>query len=230
MTPLLMIPGHMCDGRMWGAQVAAFSGGRAIHLAEIAGADTVEALAAEVLAHAPPRFALAGLSMGGIVAMEVARQAPERVERIALMDTNPLTEAEAVRAERGDRMARAEAGHLDAIVREEMKPLYLAEGPGKQAVLDLCHAMAMDLGLDAFLRQSRALMGRPDQQDTLRALRVPALILTGAQDRLVPMDRHRLMADLMPHATLAVIEGAGHLPPLEQPLATNAALAAWLAA
>jgi pimeloyl-ACP methyl ester carboxylesterase len=226
MTPLLLLPGHMCDGRLWGPQIAALSGTRTIHLAEVASSDTVEALAATILQDAPPRFALAGLSMGGIVAMEVLRQAPDRVERLALLDTNPLAEADPVKEARRDRMARVEQGHLPEIVREEMKPLYLAEP--RPEVLDLCYDMALRLGPEVFLRQSRALMHRPDQTATLRAFRGPALVLHGAEDRLVAPDRARLMAELMPQARLDWIAGAGHLPTLEQPDATTAALARWL--
>ena len=228
MTPLVLIPGHMCDARLWGPQLAAFSGRRTVLLAEIAGADSMTELAACILAAAPPRFAVAGLSMGGIVAMEVARQAPGRVDRIALLDTNPLPEAEEVKAARCERMARVAAGHLPAIVREEMKPMYLAEGPGKRPILDLCYDMAVALGPEVFLRQSRALMDRPDQRATLRALEIPALILSGAEDRLVPLDRARLMAELMPRARLELIPEAGHLPTLEQPEATTDALRRWL--
>ena len=226
MTPLVLLPGHMCDGRLWGPQIAALSGTRTIHLAEVASADTVEALAATILRDAPPRFALAGLSMGGIVAMEVLRQAPGRVERLALLDTNPLAELESVKDVRRDRMTRVEQGHLPEIVREEMKPLYLAEP--RQDVLDLCYDMALRLGPEVFLRQSRALMNRPDQCATLRVYPRPALILHGAEDRLVSPDRARLMAELMPQARLDWIAGAGHLPTLEQPNTTTAALARWL--
>jgi pimeloyl-ACP methyl ester carboxylesterase len=220
----------MCDARMWAPQVAALSGTRTLHLPELASADSMGALAARVLAHAPPRFALAGLSMGGIVAMEVLRQAPERVERLALLDTNPLPEAEGVRTDRAARMARVAAGDLDGVVMTEMKPLYLAAGPRRTDILDLCLLMARDLGPEAFLRQSRALMDRPDSQATLAAFKGPALVLMGAEDRLCPRDRHELMAALMPQATFAVIDGAGHLPPLEQPDHTNAGLRRWLEA
>ena len=226
MTPLVLLPGHMCDGRLWGPQIAALSGSRTIHLAEIAAADTMEALAAAVLRDAPSRFALAGLSMGGIVAMEGLRQAPGRVERLALLDTNPLVEVEDVKAARRDRMARVEAGHLPEIVREEMKPLYLAEP--RQDVLDLCYDMALRLGPDVFLRQCRALMDRPDQTATLGAFRGPAIVLHGAEDRLVAPDRARLMVEFMPQARLNWIAGAGHLPTLERPEATTAALRCWL--
>ncbi len=230
MTPLVLLPGHMCDARMWAPQVAALSGTRTLHLPAVASADSMAALAAEVLAHAPPRFALAGLSMGGILAMEVLRQAPARVERLALLDTNPLPEADAVRADRTTRMARVEAGDLDGVVMTEMKPLYLADGPRRTDILDLCLDMARSLGPEAFLHQSRALMDRPDQQATLAAFRGPALVLMGAEDRLCPRDRHELMVSLMPQAEFVVIDGAGHLPPLEQPDHTNAALRRWLEA
>jgi pimeloyl-ACP methyl ester carboxylesterase len=218
----------MCDARQWAPQVAAFSATRTILLPETAAADSMEALATAVLHGAPPRFALAGLSMGGILAMEVLRQAPDRVERLALLDTNPLPESEGVKRARLERMARVEAGHLAPVVRDEMKPLYLAER--NPALLDLCLDMAMALGPEAFLRQSRALMDRPDQTETLRAYPGPALILHGAEDRLVPLARAELMASLMPQATLTVVPRSGHLPTLEQPAATNAALLAWLAA
>jgi pimeloyl-ACP methyl ester carboxylesterase len=228
MTPLVFLPGMMCDARLYGPQIAALSGRRALHLAPIDSHDSMAALAAEVLAHAPPRFALLGLSMGGIVAMEVLRQAPGRVERLALLDTNPRAEAEEVRARRGPQIERALAGGLAAVMRDEMKPNYLAEGGGRRAILDLCMAMALDLGPEVFARQSRALAGRPDQQATLRAFRGPALVLMGEQDRLCPRDRHELMHALIPGSRFAVIRGAGHLPTLEHPDATTAEIIRWL--
>lgn len=225
--PLVLLPGHMGDARMWGPQVAALSARRTLHLPRDARANAMDEMAAIVLAEAPPRFALAGLSMGGILAMAILRAAPGRVERLALLDTNPLPEAPAVAAERAARMGRVAAGELDAVVMTEMKPLYLAD-PGRTDILDLCLAMARDLGPEAFLRQSRALMDRPDSQAALAAFRGPALVLTGAGDRLCPMDRHALMHRLMPQSRLVVIEGAGHLPPLERPDETTAALVRWL--
>ncbi|WP_306119246.1 MULTISPECIES: alpha/beta hydrolase [unclassified Roseitalea] len=230
MTPLVLLPGMMCDARLFGPQIEALSCMCTLHLATIAGHDTMAALAADVLAHAPPRFALAGLSMGGIVAMEVFRQAPGRIERIALLDTNPKAETEAIRQRREPQMARARAGELRAVMREEMKPNYLAEGPGRQPVLDLCMDMAEALGPEVFVRQSRALQSRPDQQDTLRRVAVPALVMCGEQDRLCPVGRHELMHELIAGSRLAIVAGAGHLVTLEKPAEANAALLEWLAA
>ena len=229
MTPLLFLPGMMCDARLWGPQIDALSAARTIQVAPIGGHDSVQALAAEVLAHAPPRFALAGLSMGGIVAMEMLARAPDRIERIALLDTNPLAESEAMRARRGPQMERVRAGHLRAVMRDEMKPNYLTDGPRRDAILSLCMAMAEAQGAEVFLRQSAALRDRPDQTATLAAARLPALVLCGREDALCPPARHELMAGLVPGARLSVIEGAGHLPTLEQPETTTRALADWLA-
>ncbi|MCB1407476.1 MAG: alpha/beta hydrolase, partial [Rhodobacteraceae bacterium] len=118
--PLVLLPGMMCDGRLFAPQIAAL-GRRAVMVAPVTEHDSVQALAAAILAHAPPRFALAGLSMGGIVAMEVLRQAPKRVARLALLDTNPLAETPEVQARRGPQIARALAGGLVHVMRDEMK-------------------------------------------------------------------------------------------------------------
>ena len=230
MTPLVLVPGMMCDARLYEPQIVALSGRRPLHLAAITGHDSIAGLAAAVLAAAPLRFALAGLSMGGIVAMEMLRQAPVRVRRLALLDTNPLAETETVRLGREPQIEKALAGRLDSVMRDEMKPNYLADGPDRTAILDLCMAMALDLGPEVFVRQSRALAARPDQQDTLRAWHGPTLILMGAQDRLCPRDRHELMHTLVPGSRLAIIENAGHLPTLEKPAETTAELLRWLEA
>jgi pimeloyl-ACP methyl ester carboxylesterase len=228
MTPLVLLPGMMCDARLFAPQIAALSGRRAVHYAPIGGHDSVHALACEVLEHAPPRFALAGLSMGGIVAMEVMAQAPERITHLALLDTNPRAELPEVQARRGPQMEAVRAGRLRAVMRDEMKPNYLIDSPQKPAILDTCMDMALSLGADVFIRQSIALRNRPDQQDTLCAVAVPTLILCGSQDRLCPLERHELMHALIPGSRLAVIDEAAHLPTLEQPDAVNAALAKWL--
>lgn len=227
MTPLVLIPGMMCDARMWGGLPAALHPRPVIHALPI-GADTIAAMAAEVLRTAPPRFSLGGLSMGGIVAMEVLAQAPERVERLALLDTNPRAEVPEVQIRRGPQIERALSGGLRAVIRDEMKPNYLAPGEGRQAILDLCMDMALNLGPDVFARQSRALRDRLDQTATLAGFRGPALVLMGAEDRLCPRGRHDQMHTLMPQSRLVVIEGAGHLPPLERPEETQAALRRWL--
>lgn len=225
MTSLILIPGMMCDQRMWGGFDA---GPRKVIHAIPTGYDTVQALAAEILRDAPQRFALAGLSMGGIVAMEILRQAPDRVERLAVLDTNPLAETDVAKSRRGPQITKALSGKLEAVLRDEMKPNYLAPGPNTKAILDLCMKMALALGPDVFVRQSQALRDRPDETIALAAFKGPALVLMGEEDRLCPRDRHELMHTLMPQSTLAIIAHAGHLPPLENPAPTFAHLHNWL--
>jgi pimeloyl-ACP methyl ester carboxylesterase len=227
MVPLVLIPGMMCDARMWGGIPAALYPRSVTHFLPT-GADRMADLARDLLRDAPQRFALAGLSMGGILAMEVLAQAPDRVERLALLDTNPRAELTEVKARRESQIARALQGGLAGVMRDEMKPNYLAKGPGQKEVLDLCLDMALTLGPQVFADQSRALRDRADRQAALAAFKGPALVLMGAEDRLCPRDRHELMHELMPQSRLVIIEGAGHLPTLECPDETTAALRGWL--
>ena len=226
--PLVLLPGMMCDARLFGPQITAFSHDRAVMVCPQGDHDTVAALAKDILNTAPPKFALAGLSMGGIVAMEVLRQAPDRITRLALLDTNPKAESQAVAESREPQIAKVQNGQLRSVMRDEMKPNYLSDGPNMGRTLDLCMAMAETLGPDVFVRQSHALQTRPDQQETLRRVAVPTLILCGEDDTLCPPHRHELMHDLIAHSVLTVIKKAGHLPTLEQPDLTNEALAKWL--
>nr|WP_244318683.1 alpha/beta hydrolase [Roseibium hamelinense] len=218
----------MCDARLYGPQLAFFSSRMPVHLAPITAYETVQELAWEIIEHSPERFALAGLSMGGIVAMEVLRQAPERVDRLALLDTNPRAELDEVKKKREPQIEKVRNGQLLEVMRDELKPQYLAPTGNRQPILDLCMEMALGLGPEVFERQSRALQSRPDQQNVLIQCRKPTLILMGKEDKLCPLDRHELMHDLVKGSTLEIIDGAGHLPTLEQPDAVNRALAAWM--
>ena len=228
MTPLVLLPGMMCDERLFAPQISELSKQREVHFVQISGHETISELAADVLNNAPPVFALAGLSMGGIVAMEVLSQASERVERLALLDTNPLAELSDVRMRRGPQIDAVKNGQLKEIIRDEMKPNYLFDGDKKTKILKLCMDMALDIGPDAFIRQSIALRDRIDQKDTLRTYKRPALVLCGRHDVLCPLERHELMHNLLENSKLEIIEDAGHLPTLEQPKITTMALASWL--
>ena len=226
--PLLLLPGMMCDARLFSPQIEKFSQQRTVSVVPLTAADEISALAARVLRDAPPKFALAGLSMGGIVAMEVVRQAPQRVTKLALLDTNPLAETQERRLAREPQIEAVAAGGLRRVIREEMKPNYLCDGPSKGRLLKVCMEMAEALGAAVFIAQSKALQGRPDQCATLSNVVVPSLVLCGEQDQLCPVERHRLMADLLPNCRLVVVDKAAHMPTLEQPQQTNAALSDWL--
>lgn len=217
--PLVLLPGMMCDHRMWGVVPHP----EVLHLTP--SAPTMDEMAAQVLNAAPPRFALAGLSMGGILAMEVVRRAPERVARLALLDTNPRAEAPEVQARRAAQIARAETD-LAGLMTDTLIPNYFAsQTPELKA---LCLQMALDLGPQVFAAQSLALRDRRDQQATLRAYTGETLVLMGEHDRLCPRDRHDLMVSLLPKGRLVVIPGVGHIPTLEAPAPTTQALKDWL--
>ena len=228
MTPLVLLPGMMCDERLFASQINELSKRREVHFAKITDYETISELASNVLNNAPPVFALAGLSMGGIVAMEIVSQAPERVERLALLDTNPLAELPDVLKRRGPQIDAIKNGQLKEIIRDEMKPNYLFDGVRKTEILKLCMDMALDIGPDAFIRQSIALRDRVDQKNTLGSYKRPALVLCGRHDVLCPLERHELMHTLLENSKLEIIEDAGHLPTLEQPKITTMALASWL--
>lgn len=226
--PIVFLPGMMCDARLFEPQIRAFSATHPVMVAPITHGQRIEEIASGILPLLPQKFALAGLSMGGIVAMEILRRAPERVTRIALMDTNCLAETPPVAANREPQIVKVRSGKLTEVMRDELKPNYLAPGPRRPAVLQTLMDMAHTLGPEVFVHQSRALQRRRDQQSTLRKIRQPALVLCGAHDALCPVKRHTFMAELIPHAKLVVLDDAGHLPTLETPDETNDALWDWL--
>lgn len=226
--PLVLLPGMMCDARLFGPQIAELSSEMPVMVAPVSHGERIEEIASNLLGALPARFALAGLSMGGIVAMEILRRAPDRVSRLALMDTNPLAETPVVAANREPQIVKVRLGRLIEVMRDEMKPNYLAPGPQRADVMALVMDMAEVLGPEVFIRQSRALQRRRDQQVTLRKCRAPTLVLCGAHDALCPVKRHSFMAELIPGAELRVIEEAGHLPTLETPGEVTAALRDWM--
>ncbi|WP_068314186.1 alpha/beta fold hydrolase [Polycladidibacter hongkongensis] len=227
MLPLVLLPGMMCDARLYTPQISAFSSKTSVQIPFLGGHSTMQELASAVLAQAPQHFALAGLSMGGILAMEIVRQAPERIAKLALLDTNPLAELDAIKAIRAPQIEAVRQGKLAEVMKGQMIPKYLPSGKQSTEIEQLCLRMALDLGPEVFIRQSLALRDRPDQRETLRRFQNKTLILCGAQDQLCPIERHELLQSLMPHAQLHILDGTGHLPTLEQPARTNAHLLDW---
>jgi pimeloyl-ACP methyl ester carboxylesterase len=226
--PLVLLPGMMCDSRIFGPQITDLSVDTPVMIAPITKGERIEEISSYVLDAMPQKFALAGLSLGAIVAMEILRRAPERVTRLALISSSPLPENPPVAAAREPLIVLAKSGRLDEAMRDTMRSEYLAPGPRRVAVLALVADMAQTLGPDVFVRQSRALQRRRDQQSTLRKCKVPTLVLCGEHDQLTPVKRHSFMSELIPYARLEVLENSGHLPTLEQPEETTRALRAWL--
>ncbi|MEO3430009.1 alpha/beta fold hydrolase [Pelagibius sp. CAU 1746] len=229
-VPLALLPGLLCDAALWQPQVAALSDIADCRVADLTTQDTIEAMAESVLAAMPERFALAGLSMGGYVALEVVARAPERVTRLALLDTRAQADAPEESKRRRGLIELAEKGQFKGVT-PRLLPLFIHEERlGDPALTGTVTRMAQHVGKEAFIRQQRAIMGRRDQTAALVKIHVPTLVLCGREDALTPLADHKAMAAGIAGARLAVIEDCGHLATLERPEAVNGELRRWLTA
>ncbi|MEM1006429.1 MAG: alpha/beta fold hydrolase [Pseudomonadota bacterium] len=226
--PLVLLPGFMCDARVFGSQIATLSRAHAVTIAPLTGGERVEEIASGLLDQLPQRFALAGTGLGGVVALELIRRAPERVVRLCLISTDAQADTPQIAAGREDLIIGAQGGRLEDVMRRVLGSDALAPGPQRIPILNDLMSMALDLGPDVFVRQMRALQRRPDQQATLCRIKVPCAVLCGAHDTLVPARKHGFMADLIPGCELQTIDTAGHVPTLETPDTVTMALRKWL--
>lgn len=229
-TPrLLLLPGLLCDARLWRDQVAALAPLATATVADLTQDDSVGAMAARAIAGIEGPFALIGLSMGGYVALEVMRQVPGRVTRLALLDTGARADTEEQKRRRRGLISLSRSGQFRGVTPRLLPQLIhpsRLDGPLAAEVME----MAERVGKDAFLRQQAAIMHRPDSRPGLARIAVPTLVGVGADDALTPPPLAAEMAALIPGARLRHFAHAGHLPTMETPDAVNAALAAWLVA
>lgn len=226
---LIFVPGLGCTARLFDQQIAALGTERVATVADHGRDDTMAAIAHRLLASAPPRFALVGLSMGGYVAIEVIRQAPDRVARLALLDTGPGTDGDGARERRLRHIALAEAGRLEEVGRELWPAFVHPDRREDRSLRTIFETMLLDTGREAFVRQERAIMAREDGRAVLSSFEMPTLVLVGEADTVTPPEIAREMAELVEWSSLVVVPGCGHLSTLERPQAVTAALRAWLA-
>jgi pimeloyl-ACP methyl ester carboxylesterase len=230
LPPLVLLPGLLCDGALWRAQVDGLAGRAECRVADFTSQDTMAAMAESVLAMMPGHFALAGLSMGGYVAFEVLRRAPERVARLALLGTSARPDTPEQLSRRRGLIALARKGNFKGVTGQ-LLPLLLHPGRlDDEALATEILAMAGRVGREAFLRQQAAIMSRPDSRPDLVRIACPTMVLCGRQDALTLPAWHTEIAAGIANARLVMLEDCGHLAPMERPTEVSAALADWLAA
>lgn len=225
---LILLPGLLCDASVWAHQMAHLSDLASVVVAELRGFDSIDAMAESVLAQAPPRFALAGHSMGGRVALEVARRAPERVERLALLDTGIHPRRDGEETSRGALVALARTEGMAAMARRWLPPMVHPERGAEPALMEPLTAMVCATTPDVFAGQQKALLNRRDASVDLPAIACPTAVIVGRQDGWSPPAQHEEIANAIPGAVLTVIEDSGHMSTVERPEAVTAALRLWL--
>lgn len=233
-APLVFLPGMLCDRRLWQAQIEALGDERATSAPDLTAADSIEALAEAVLAAAPERFVLIGLSMGGYVALEMARQliaagSLGRLEKLALIATSARPDTAAQSRVRRELLELAKRGRFQGVTPKLLPTLIWHGRTGDQRLTGTIFAMAADLGREGFIRQETAVMNRPDQRPTLPRIACPTLILCGDHDRRTPPECSEEMHARLPDSRYRLLEDCGHLPPLEMPQQVTALLADFLA-
>jgi len=227
-TPLVLLPGLLCDAALWSHQIEMLADLADITVAELTHDRSFPAMAERVLAAAPPKFALAGLSMGGYLAHEIMRQAPERVLKLALLDTSARPDTEEQRQRRHALIDLATRGKFKGVT-PRLLPLFLhPDRLSDEALTGAVMGMAERIGRDAFLNQQHAILARPDSRQQLSGYKVPTLVLCGRQDALTPLEVSIEMASAIPGADLVVLGDCGHLSTMERPESTSAHLRAWL--
>jgi pimeloyl-ACP methyl ester carboxylesterase len=227
--PIVLIPGLLCSARLYAPQIPQLWRFGPVTLADHTRDETMAAIAQRILATAPPRFALAGLSMGGYLAFEILRQARERVARLALLDTSARADTPEQSSMRRAQIQQAECGQLAEIADAQFERMVFPAHRGDAALRATNLRMAEEVGAQAFVRQQRAILGRPDSRPGLAAIRCPTLVLVGDGDALTPPPLAAEIAAGIRGAHLVTVPQSGHLSTLEQPGAVSAALCEWLA-
>ena len=227
-TPLLLVPGHLCDHALWAHQTRHLADVADMTVATMDGGPSMEAMARTILAKAPARFAMAGLSMGGFVALEIMRQAPQRVERLALLDTAASGNSPAQIERRHKYIGLLRSGGFETLLTEFtpmlVHPAHLAD----TTLMGEIGRMTRRIGPDLALAQQQAMLDRVDSRPSLAKIACSTLVMCGRQDALTPLAGHEEMAELIPDAKLVVIEDCGHMSPMEKPEAVTAVFRYWL--
>ena len=226
--PILLVPGLVSSPRIYTPVIPALWRFGPVTVANHIRDDNIAVIARRILAEAPPRFALAGHSMGGYISFEIMRQAPERVAKLALINTQARPDTPEASARRRALMARALDGGLHDVMDEILPLLVHPSRTGEAALRQLFHDMADDVGAEGFINNQTAIIARADSRPTMATIKCPTLVLTGDRDMLIPNTLSMEMADGIGGAKLVILPDCGHCPQPERPQATIAALVEWL--
>src|SRR6478735_610833 len=226
--PILLVPGLVSSSRIYAPVMPALWRFGPVTVANHIRDDNMALIARRILAEAPPRFALAGHSMGGYIAFEIMRQAPDRVARLALINTQARPDTLEATARRRGMMARAKSGEYRAVLDELFPGFVHPSRREDEGLRQLIYDMADDVGAEAFCRQQTAIISRPDSRPMLAGIKCPTLVLSGDEDNTIPNSLSVEMADNIHNAKLVILADCGHLPQPEQPQATADALVEWL--
>lgn len=226
--PIVLVPGLNCSARLYGAQIPALWPFGTVSVGLHTREDSMAGMARRILAEAPARFALVGLSMGGYIAFEILRQAADRVARLALLDTAATPDTPAQTERRRAQMEITRNGRFSEIPDLQFPALVHRAHHGDPRLKELVRQMALETGPEGFLRQQTATMNRPDSRGDLGQISCPTLVLVGDGDELTPPDKAREIAAGIRGSRLVVVPDCGHLSALEQPEAVNTALIEWL--
>lgn len=225
---VILLPGLLNDAELWRHQTDSLADMATVMVGDLTQDDSIQAMARRVLDAAPPRFSLAGLSMGGYVAQEIMRQAPQRVERLALVDTAARADLPEQSERRRALIEQTRAGGFDQVMPSLLPALVHPDHLAVPAIRDCALAMARRVGPDAFIRQQTAIMGRPDGREDLRRITCPTVVLVGRQDMVTPPKVAEEMVGNLSSGRLIIIEDCGHLSAIERPQAVSAVLRTWL--
>lgn len=226
--PVVLIPGLNCSARLYAEQMPALWQFGPVAVADHRRGDSMARMARHILAAAPPRFALAGLSMGGYIAFEIMRQAPQRVAKLALLDTGARADTPERTEQRRPLVQMAADGRYADILDSQFPLLVHRSRHGDEKLKAQMRAMHQETGAAAYLRQQRAIIGRPDSRPGLAAITCPTLVLVGDADEATPPELAREIAAAIPGSRLVVVAECGHMSTLERPQAVTEALVEWL--
>lgn len=225
---LVMIPPVLCDARVFFPQMQALSRDHAVMVTPTSCGERMEEIASTILSWTPSKFSLLGMGFGGMVAMEILRRAPERITRVAFVSTTAQADTPEAAAAREQHIIAARAGRWEDVLNHEINSTWMGPATEKAAIVQQLLEMGREVGPEAYIKQARAMQRRRDQQDVLRKISQPAAVIAGSHDGQFQLKRQQFLSELIPNATLEVIDGAGYMPALESPDAMTDAVHRWI--